>query len=430
MAETHHVVVLGGGVAGIEVATRLAGRAVGERQLKVTLIDRETAHVWKPMLHTIAAGTRDVYQQQTAYVAQARSHGFVFQPGEVLGIDRGARHVLLAPWLSAQGQELLHARDIPYDTLVLALGSEANDFGTPGVREHCRTIDSRRQAIDFNDEIRLRILQSATEDKPLAIGIVGGGATGVELAAELIQLATLAEYYGARDMSRKLSVVLIESGDRLLAAFPDRIAQATRVRLEELGIAVKVGAKVMAVEPEGFRLSDGSLVEAGLKVWAAGVKAPDLLARLDGLEMTRAHQVVVGPTLRTTRDENIYALGDCSSLTLQGQARPLPPTAQVAHQQARYLARWMPDLLTARPVPNFTYRDFGSLVSLGGFDAYGSLGKFGFFKGGFIRGRVAQLGHAMLYRSHQARLHGFWHGSLLWLVDRINARIRPAIRVD
>nr|WP_256476601.1 NAD(P)/FAD-dependent oxidoreductase [Siccirubricoccus soli] len=430
MGEAHHVVILGGGVAGIEIATRLAARTVGGRRVKVTLIDRETAHVWKPMLHTIAAGTRDVHQQQTAYVAQARTHGFVFQPGEVLGIDRGARRVLLAPWLSAQGQELLPAREVPYNTLVLALGSTANDFGTPGVKEHCRTIDSRRQAIEFNDEVRLRILQSVTKNEPLAIGIVGGGATGVELAAELVELATLAEYYGATGMSRRLGVTLVESGDRLLAAFPERIAQASRSRLEELGVTVKTGARVMAAEPEGFRLSDGSLVDAGLKVWAAGVKAPDVLASLDGLEMTRTHQVVVGPTLQATQDADIYALGDCSSLTLAGQGRPLPPTAQVAHQQARYLAQWLPDLLAGRSVPDFSYRDFGSLVSLGGFDAYGSLGKFGFFKGGFIRGRVAQLGHAMLYRSHQARLHGFWHGSLLWLVDRINARVRPAIRVD
>lgn len=430
MQDVHHVVVLGGGVAGIELATRLAGRATSRGRLRVTLVDRETAHVWKPMLHTIAAGTRDVHQQQTAYVAQARTHGFVFQPGEAVGIDRAARAVRLAPWLSPQGQELLHAREVPYDTLVLALGSEANDFGTPGVKEHCRTIDSRRQAIDFNDRVRIRILQSITGDTPLAIGIVGGGATGVELAAELIQLAALSEYYGATGMSGKLRVTLIESGDRLLAAFPERIAQAARSRLEELGVAVKVGTRVTAAEPAGFRLSDGSLLEAGLQVWAAGVKAPDLLASLDGLEMTRTHQLVVGPTLRATRDENIYALGDCSSLTLPGQARPLPPTAQVAHQQARYLAERLPDLLAGRPVPDFSYHDFGSLVSLGGFDAYGSLGKFGFFKGGFIRGRMAQLGHAMLYRSHQARLHGFWHGSLLWLVDRLNARIRPAIRVD
>jgi NADH dehydrogenase len=102
----------------------------------------------------------------------------------------------------------------------------------------------------------------------------------------------------------------------------------------------------------------------------------------------------------------------------------------VAHQQALYLTAHLPALLASQHVPDFVYHDFGSLVSLGGYGAFGSLGKFGFFKGGFIRGRVAQLGHAMLYRSHQARLYGFWRGSLLWLVDRINARVRPAIRLD
>lgn len=110
--------------------------------------------------------------------------------------------------------------------------------------------------------------------------------------------------------------------------------------------------------------------------------------------------------------------------------QPLPPTAQVAHQQAQHLIEHLPAALHGKPIPPFQYRDFGSLVSLGGYDAFGSLGKFGFFYGGFIRGRVAQFGHTMLYRSHQPRLHGFWRGALIWLVDLINARLRPSIRLD
>ncbi|WP_454887463.1 NAD(P)/FAD-dependent oxidoreductase [Sphingomonas oryzagri] len=430
MAHDHRVVILGGGVAGMEIATHLAGRKTPRGSLAITLIDREPAHVWKPMLHTIAAGTSNVSQQETAYVAQARARGFIFQPGEAAGVDREKRMVRLAPWQAPDGQILLDARDVPYDTLVLALGSRANDFGTPGVAEHCHTIDSRGQAIAFNDRVRMALLQSLGRSTPVRIAIVGGGATGVELAAELIRLAELSEYYGAPGMAKRVEVSLVESSDRLLAAFPERIAETARARLETLGIAVRTGLRVTGAEGNGLGLQDGSFIEAGLKVWAAGVKAPDMLASLEGLELSRGNQVVVGPTLQATRDPAIYAVGDCASLTLPGEQRPLPPTAQVAHQQALYLTRALPDLLSGGRPRAFRYHDFGSLVSLGGYDAYGSLGKFGIFRGGFIRGRVAQIGHALLYRSHQARVHGFWRGSLLWLVDRINARVRPAIRLE
>jgi NADH:ubiquinone reductase (H+-translocating) len=430
LTDAHRLLVVGGGVAGVDIATHLARGRTAQRPLMVALVDREMAHVWKPMLHTIAAGTSDVYQQQTSYVAQAREHGFIFHPGEVVGIDRSARTVRLPPWLTQQGEELLPSRELPYDTLVLALGSRANDFGTQGVAEYCHTIDSRSQAMAFNDEIRIRILQSTRRNTPVQVAIVGGGATGVELAAELVELAESSEYYGASEMARKVKISLLESGDQLLAAFPPRIAAAARQRLEKLGINVRTAAHVTAAESAGFRLRDGSLVEATLKIWAAGVKAPDVLSTLAGLELTRNNQLVVGPTLQATRDPHIYAVGDCANLTLLRKEHPLPPTAQVAHQQARYLSDWLPKMLSGQRVPDFSYRDFGSLISLGGYDAFGSLGKFGFFKGGFVRGRVAQLGHTMLYRSHQVRLHGFWRGSLLWLVDRINARVRPTIRLD
>lgn len=430
MQSSHNLVVLGGGVAGLEIATSLARRNRGKPRFNVTLVDREPAHVWKPMLHTIAAGTVDVHQQQTSLVAQARQCGLSFQFGEITAIDRAARRVSLAPVSDVNGQEILAGRDIDYDTLIVAVGSLANDFGTPGAAEHCWTIDSRGQAMAFNDEVRRRILLAAARDTSLTIGIVGGGATGVELAAELIQLAELAEFYGARGMADRVKVILVEGADRLLTAFPERISVLARQRLEELGVAVRTSARVTEVSANGLHLKEAGLIETDLTVWAAGVKAPDLLATAGELESNRSNQLVVTPNLRTTRDEAIFAVGDCASLTLPGQDRALPPTAQVAHQQARYLYRYLPRLVDGQPAPDFRFRDAGSLVSLGGYGAYGSLGKIGIYKGGFIQGRIAQLGHILLYRSHQGRLHGFWRGSLIWLVDLLNARVRPKIRLD
>lgn len=428
----HKLVIVGGGVAGLEIATALARRQRKKSEaIAITLVDRDSAHVWKPMLHTLAAGTSDISQQQTPFVAQAHDAGFTYQLGELQDLDRTNCQLLVGSVFAADQRLLVPPRRLDYDTLIIAIGSQANDFGTPGVAEHCFKIDSREQAEIFNQEVRLRLLECATQGKPLSIGIVGGGATGVELAAELVQLAETATAYGASGLDRRISIHLIEAGPRLLAAFPEDISEATRGRLESLGIQLHLDTRVKAVNADGFVLGNGSLVAASLKIWAAGVKASEILNHLDGLETNRANQLLVRPTLRTTLDANIYAIGDCASLTLPGNERPLPPTAQVAHQQAQYLIRHLPTLIRDEDLaPDFAYRDFGALVSLGEYDAYGSLGKFGLFKGATIRGRLAQLSHVMLYRSHQARVHGFWCGSLLWLVDRINARVRSSIRLN
>lgn len=424
MADAHRLVILGGGVAGLDIASHVAGR----RGIAVTLIDREPAYVWKPMLHTIAAGTADAGAQETTYLAQARARGFLFVPGEATGIDRARREVRLAPFCIG-GEQVLPERTIGYDTLILAVGSRANDFGTSGVAEHCARIDSRSDAIAFNDRLRIRLLRALAAGGTLSIGIVGGGATGVELAAELIQLADIADHYGASKARERVHVTLIESGPRLLGPFPEDVSRAAAAKLAELGVEVRTSAKVKAADATGFTLADDSRILADLRIWAAGVRAPDVVAAMVGLEHSKAGQIVVGPTLAAIGDPHIYAVGDCAAPRLPGREEPVPTTAQAAHQAALYLCRHLPTLIAGKRAPDFRYHDFGSLVSLGGYDAYGSLGRFGLFKGGFIRGKVAQLGHAMLYRSFQARLHGFWRGGLLWLSDTLAARVRPSARL-
>ncbi|MBS0380940.1 MAG: NAD(P)/FAD-dependent oxidoreductase [Proteobacteria bacterium] len=435
-SDAQRIVIVGGGIAGIEIAAALGRMARRHRRRhrpfpSITLIDSDFAHVWKPMLHTIAAGTRDISQQQTPYIAEARDAGFAFRPGKLIGLDRAARTLRLAAITAPDGRQLAPESSVGYDTLIIAIGSEANDFGTPGVTEYCWRIDARQQAVAFNRELRLRMAQCLAQGTQLSVAIVGGGATGVELAAELVQLTdTLAAYDGG-DLARRMTVTLAEAGPRLLPAFPEDISAASKSRLEALGIHVLLDAQVGAAQADAFVLSNGRHIPASLKVWAAGVKAPDLLAHLDGLETNRANQLVVTPQLRTTRDPRIFAVGDCASLTPPGAKRPLPPTSQVAHQQARHLIRNLPHaVLRGGLIPDFAYHDFGSLVSLADYDAYGSLGKFGLLSGVTFRGRLAHLSHVLLYRSHQATLHGFWRGSLLWLIDWLNARVRAPIRVD
>lgn len=426
------IVIVGGGVAGIEIATALGRRWKHARSTpSITLVDRDSAHIWKPMLHMIAAGTRDISQQQIPFLAQARAAGFDYQPGEMEGLDRDAKEISLAPIHAPDGMLLVPARRIGYDLLILAVGSEANDFGTTGVEEHCQHIDSRLEADAFNQAVRMRMLQSLAKEQPVSIAIVGGGATGVELAAELVQLTEIASGYGAQALKSCVEISLIEAGPRLLPAFPHDISQATKARLQSLGVRVMTDTSVDAATQDGFLLGNGEMLPAALRVWAAGVKAPPFLKSLAGLEATKTNQLVVGPSLQTTRDPAIFAIGDCASLTPQGAERPLPPTAQVAHQQAQHLIRHLPALLSrGKPPPAFVYRDFGALVSLADYDAFGSLGKFGLLKGATFRGTLAQISHAMLYRSHQARIYGFWRGGLIWLVDRLNMRLRSTIRLD
>ena len=424
-----HVVIVGGGIAGLQIASSL-GKRRAPHIASVTLIDADSAHVWKPMLHTIAAGTSDLAQQQTTFLAQASEAGFAYQPGQMVGLDRQRQEVLLAPIFAPDGREIVAPRSIRYDKLIIAIGSGANDFGTPGVLEHCFMIDSRVNADRFNDEIRWRMLRCMGSAETLRVAIVGAGATGVELAAELVQLSASAQAYGALGEAARFQMVLIQAGPRVLPAFPEEISAAAQRSLEALGVQVLLNQAVREATEQGLTLESGEFIEAGLRVWAAGVKSPSFLSTL-GLASSANHQLIVNHHLQT-EDPDIYAVGDCASCHLEGLPHPLPPTAQVAHQHAKYLSNWLPKTLAnpAHTGPGFVYRDFGALVSLGNYDAYGSLGKFGLFNGGIIQGRLAMLSHLWLYRAHQARLHGFWRGSLLWLVDMLNARLHPPIRLD
>jgi NADH:ubiquinone reductase (H+-translocating) len=418
------IIIIGGGVAGLILATRL-GHVLGRRGLaRVTLIDRSWIHVWKPMLHTFAAGTSNIYEQQVQHLAHARTHHFEYVPGQVEAIDRAARRVRLAP-LRVASEIVAGVRELDYDVLVLAFGSRANDFGTPGVVEHCHFIDSHDQADEFNAALRANVVRSYAEGGNIDIAIVGGGATGVELAAELTRMVDLAAGYGGADIRRRLRLTLLESSPRILHAFPEEISTSAATQLRALGVDVRTGVKVVAADPEGYLLKSGERVPAALKVWAAGIRASDGFGE-SGLELNRAGQVMVGPNLLAKGEQSVFALGDCASLV-----PPLPSTAQVANQQALHLIRHLPAWLRqGKPVPPFRFRDLGALVSLSDYNAFGTLGRFGFYKGGFIKGRFAQLSHAVLYRRHQLSLHGSRRAALLWLSERIKALVQPKIRIS
>lgn len=378
-------------------------------QAEVTLVDRELTHLWKPLLHEVAAGTLDAHDQDLDYLAQARWHRFRFRWGRLEGIDRRARTVSLAPVQDEAGSEIVPARHFAYDTLVLALGSVSNDFGLPGAREHCYFLDSRAQAERFRTDLfkhwlRVQTHAGAPAEGELRIAIVGGGAAGVELAAELRQSVQQIAAYGFDRVGTALPVqiVLIQSGPRILPELPERLALAATARLRALGIEVITGERVTAVDAHGLTTQNGRRIAALTKVWAAGIRAPSVLARLDGLEVNRSNQLRVRETLQTTHDDDIFAFGDCAACPQPGTDLTVPPRAQAASQQARLLAKSLRRRLRGQPLPRYRYRDYGSLVSLGRFSTVGNL--MGNLTGSlFVSGAIARLMYLALYKLLNAR---------------------------
>jgi NADH dehydrogenase len=411
--EPHCIVVVGGGAGGLELATRLGDRLGKKNKAKITLIEKSRTHVWKPRLYEIAAGSLDVARSEVDYLAQGHWHSFQFRYGEMTGIDRARKLVHLDATFDEEGRLITPQRSFAYDTLVIAIGSIGNDFGTPGVMQHAIMLDTPEQAQRFNRRLINACVRAFAQSEPIRPGqlhvtIIGAGATGTELAAELHGTARSLVAFGLDkiDPDRDVKISLVEAADRILPALPENIADATCSVLRKLRVDIRTKTRVTEVTSEGVKLAGGDFIASELVVWAAGVKGPDVLGRLDGLEVSRTNQLVVKPTLQTTRDDDVFALGDCAYLVPGGQTRPVPPRAQAAHQQASHLVAQLRRRHRGAPLRPYIYRDFGSLVSLGESHVFGTL--MGFIPGSsvFIQGMLARLMYRSLHKMHDAALHG------------------------
>ena len=437
-AKSHlpRIVVVGGGAGGLELATHLGNKLGRCGHAEITLIDRSRSHLWKPKLHEIAAGSMDPGAHELDYLAQSHWHHFGYQIGEMIGLDRERRLVHVAPFIDEEGNQVTPERCIPYDTLVIAVGSQSNDFGTPGVAEHALKLETPAQAVRFNHRlvnacIRAHVQQEPLRPDQLQVAIIGAGATGVELAAELHRTTRQVIAYGLDriDPDKDLKLVLIEAAERILPALPERLSTATMKLLEELGVRVLTGARVAEVVAGAVRLADGRRFPAELIVWAAGVKAPDFLKDLDGLESNRINQLVVRQTLQTTRDERIFAIGDCAACPWPENNGLVPPRAQAAHQQASHLVAQLKRQLAGKPLKAYRYRDFGSLVSLGEYSTVGNM--MGALIGGslLIEGYFARMMYVSLYKMHELALHGFVKVALDTLARMITRRTEPHVKL-
>lgn len=425
------VVICGGGAGGLPLAIMLAHRSRRRRDFAVTLADPSSTHVWKPLLHEFASGSADPGAHETAYFALARWHGFTFAQGPLQGIDRDKQEVLIGPARDETGVELAPARRLPYDRLVIAVGGVTNDFGVKGAKEHAFALDSAADA----ERLHRRVVQACMRanygfgdlsNERLDICIVGGGATGVELAAELRATTRELIAYGLDrlDPERFIRISLMNADPRLLLQLPERIATSVEKVLHDLNIDVQNGQQVTEVTPDHVVTRSGQQRHSDITIWAAGVKAPAFLAGLGGLATNRMDQIEVTPTLLATGDAHIFAMGDCASAPWLGRNVRVPPRAQAAYQEARYLARAIPATLRGEELKPFRYNDLGSLVSLGGESAVGTL--MGWARGAGIRieGFLAQAIYRWLYKQHQAALFGWWAVFL----DSIGGWFRGATR--
>jgi NADH:ubiquinone reductase (H+-translocating) len=433
----HHIVIVGGGAGGLELATRLGDSLGKSHKAEITLIDSTRTHVWKPLLHEIAAGSMDPDKHQLDYLAQAHWHHFNFRLGRMDGLNRAAKEIAIAPHYDEEGVEVIARRTFKYDTLVMAIGSTTNDFGIQGAREHAIALDTQEQAEKFHRRLHNALLRAQTQSTAIAAGqlevvIVGAGATGVELAAELHNTTRELAAYGLDniDADRDVKISIIEASERVLPALPPKLSLAVKEELTKLRVNVFTGERVTDVSDQGVTTHSGRFIPSQLVVWAAGIQAPDFLKQLDGLETNRINQLVVKQTLQTTVDEHIFAFGDCAACPWLGHDGNVPPRAQAAHQQASLLAKSMKKRVANQTkLPEYLYRDYGSLVNLGRYSTVGSL--MGALSGGsmYIEGLFARLMYQSLYQMHLMTLHGFFSVALQMIARMIAQRTEPKIKL-
>lgn len=439
MSALHKIVIVGGGAGGLELATKLGDRYRANK-IQVTLVDKNRTHIWKPKLHEVAAGSMDLADQELDYIAQAHWHHFKFRLGELISIDREKKQIQISRYVDEAGELVTPMQTIPYDTLVISIGSLTNDFGTQGVEKYAQRLESMGDAKRFHLRLVNACLRAQAQTTPLAphqlkVAIIGAGATGVELAAELHRTTRAIISFGMDrvDPEKDLKVALIEAAPRILPALSPRISTAAEKLLSDLGVEVMTNAKVQKVEANKVVLSNGVEIPAELIVWAAGVKAPDFLKGIGGLETNHVNQLLVLPTLQTTLDPNIFAIGDCAACPWpeanNGKGGIVPPRAQAAHQQATHLYKQINRIIHNQALKPYQYKDFGSLVSLGEYSSVGSM--MGGLIGGslMVEGLFAKLMYVSLYKMHQLALHGWFKVFLDTLSRLIHRRTHSIVKL-
>ncbi len=428
------IVIVGGGAGGLELACKL-GRKLGPD--RVTLVDAKMYHIWKPSLHEVAAGTLDIHQEGLSYPMLAHNNGFNFVLGAMEGLDAHGKQLEIAAVRDDVGDEVLPKRMLQFGTLVISVGSQSNYFGVKGAQDFTISLDGPQQAESF----RLKMLKHlATLDlrkkldssASLDIVIIGAGATGVELAAELREASHVHSRYGFSGINAAsdVTITILEGAPSILPVLPESVSSAALRLLEQRHITVVNNCRVVEISSKQVEDASGNRYKADLCVWAAGIKAPAWLANL-GLPVNRNNQLEVEGDLRVKGQQHIFSLGDCAAC-VQPDGSMVPPRAQSAHQQADYIYKTIMNAERGKPALSkpYLYKDHGSLVSLGSRSSVGSL-MGGLFKASsmFVEGFFARSMYASLHLMHHYAVLGGMKTFLLAMARFLLKRATPLVKL-
>jgi NADH dehydrogenase len=423
-----NIVIVGGGAGGLELVIALGRLYKRRKDITVTLVDQSLAHVWKPLLHEVASGSLNNIYDKMSYLALAKKNHFHFELGQLKTIDRTNRTLLIRnPVITNEPCELV----LSYDLLVLAIGSVTNNFATPGSDEFCYYLNFEYQARHLNKVLFEQLIYNhyGKNVNPIQIAIIGGGATGVELAAELrTSLSQLSALISQKLVQKKIATIsIIEAGPRILPLLPDTISSLTQTQLHTMGIDVLTNRKVTEIQKEGIKTADDQFIPADLMIWAAGIKGQDEVKTFCDFELNSIEQIKVKPTLQTTVDDAIFAMGDCASCIMP-DGKPVPARAQAAHQQANLLVKSIQHVLKQKTLQAYQYVDHGSLVSLSHnrtLDALFVGNKENFL----IKGYFARMIYLSLYTMHQIKIIGYWKVAVMTFANFLVRRVRSSLKL-
>lgn len=429
------ILIVGGGAGGLELAVSMSKKY--KNQFKIILIDKEKTHIWKPHLHEVAAGSLDSNQEQIDYLNLAKKFNFEFVWGEMQSINRANKQLILKEYVE-DNELILPQRIFSYDNLVIGIGSTSNHFETPGVVDFSYSLDNLQSANNFHKSLINKILQKeyiANNQDSFKINIIGGGATGVELAAELTQTIDKLSYFGLHNLQKNpVKITVINAANQLLPGLSDKISNGAKEILEKANVSVLNNTKVLSLNKGITKiLKENQEIDlfSDLTVWAAGVKSPDILSNLDGLNANKNNQLIVNDYLQTN-DENIFAIGDCASIKWLNSPKEnmmVPPRAQAAHQMSDYLSNNFNKIINKEKVKPFIYKDYGSLISLGTSQTVGTL--MGFLKGKsmFLEGKFAKMLYINLYYHHQVKINGLSSTFLMFLNKSLQKSFKPKVKL-
>ncbi len=346
--------ILGAGFGGVGAVKELT-----KARVRVTLIDRNNYHTFQPLLYQVA--TDVLASSEVGFPVREILHGhpeWAFHKVAVTGVDLARKQV------AVEGMA-----PIGYDYLVIALGAVVNFFGTKGAAEHARPLYTMRDAVRLKAHILGKFEEAdrnpaLIEDGVLTFCVVGGGATGVEVAGALSELVRMEMRDDYPNVAvERTEVHLYEMGPRLLGAFTPKLQAYAQRALEKRGVHVHTGEGVVEIEPTRVHLRSGGVIKAHTLVWGAGLQANPLVASL-GLELVKG-RVPVNPDLRLAGHPEVFVVGDVSIFTDGRTNRPLPQLGSVAKQAGTRAGRNIARLVRGEPTQPFTYRDKGTMGAIG-----------------------------------------------------------------